>query len=124
MVFALERWVTSEVMHRYLLKKTLGSLKRSSKQKNIKTNLTIEYLISIFPKDWMCPVLNIKMSWGGNIDDSPSLDKIDPKKGYTIGNVIFMSMKANKIKSFFDLNQMSQHIEDAHKVFDWMKKKL
>lgn len=53
-----------------------------------------------------CPILGIELSrtWGG-VDMSnqsraaqPSLDRIDPRKGYVSGNVIVMSYRANMIK--------------------------
>ena len=48
-----------------------------------------------------CPVLGIKLavSRGHAKDGSPSLDRINPKKGYIPGNVTVMSNRANQIKS-------------------------
>ena len=48
----------------------------------------------------MCPVLNIKMIFGGSSKkrfNSPSIDRIIPKKGYVKGNVRFVSFLANAI---------------------------
>ena len=54
----------------------------------------------IFPKDNQCPVLGIKLSWGGRRENgnSPSLDRINPIKGYVKGNVMWMSHRANAMK--------------------------
>ncbi len=63
--------------------------------------VTVEYLKSIYPDDMICPVLGIKMEVGDknrNVN-SPSIDKIIPEKGYVPGNVIIVSMKANRIKA-------------------------
>jgi hypothetical protein len=53
-----------------------------------------------------CPILGIKLSntWGGVDMNSqaraaqPTLDRIDPRKGYVPGNVIVTSYRANMIK--------------------------
>jgi hypothetical protein len=42
--------------------------------------------------------LPLKSSGGYQSDGSPSLDRIDPKKGYVKGNVAVISYKANRIK--------------------------
>lgn len=65
----------------------------------------------------VCPVLGIPLSVNNsesNKDDSPSIDRIDPKKGYTKGNVAVISMKANRIKN-------DASLEDLQKVVDWLK---
>lgn len=57
------------------------------------------------PLPQYCPVFGIKLNYQGNkgqkgfVDDSPSIDKIDPKKGYVKGNVQIISWRANRIKS-------------------------
>lgn len=49
-----------------------------------------------------CPILGIplirKIGRGGN-DNSPSLDRIHPERGYVPGNVIVISNRANRIKT-------------------------
>lgn len=49
-----------------------------------------------------CPVLGQPMEWlrcgSGNGHYSPSLDRIDPEKGYVLGNVMWISTRANRIK--------------------------
>lgn len=48
-----------------------------------------------------CPVLGIPLviADGRQQDNSPSLDRIDYRKGYVKGNVEVISWKANRIKS-------------------------
>ena len=47
-----------------------------------------------------CPILNIKLEYGsGDKSTSPSLDRIDVTKGYVVGNIWFISNKANTMKS-------------------------
>ena len=43
------------------------------------------------------------------------MDRIDPKKGYVEGNVVWVSNKANTIKS-------DSSIEEMEKVLLWYKK--
>lgn len=47
-----------------------------------------------------CPVLGIRLrvSQGRASPSSPSLDRIDPRRGYTPGNVVVVSWRANEIK--------------------------
>lgn len=50
----------------------------------------------------LCPVLGIELRVSGRrgpCDTSPSLDRIDPKKGYMPGNVRVISWRANKLKA-------------------------
>ena len=49
----------------------------------------------------ICPVLGIplKIATGAAKPNSPSLDRIDPRRGYEPGNVRVVSHKANTIKS-------------------------
>jgi len=61
-------------------------------------DLTPEYLESIWTAN--CPVLNQPMVRGDMRDPmNTSLDRIDPLLGYTVGNVKFLSLIANRVKS-------------------------
>jgi hypothetical protein len=53
----------------------------------------------IFPTH--CPVLGIELDYfaNGREENSPSFDRIDPKKGYIKGNVAIISWRANRIKN-------------------------
>lgn len=46
-----------------------------------------------------CPVLGIPIAPGGARDNTPSLDRIRPERGYVKGNVRVISFRANRIKS-------------------------
>lgn len=50
-----------------------------------------------------CPILGIPLfqtvGRQGGGENSPSLDKIEPSKGYVPGNVIVISSRANRLKS-------------------------
>lgn len=51
----------------------------------------------------VCPVLGISLvpSVGSPKDNSPSLDRIDPSKGYIKGNVAVVSYRLNRLKNSF-----------------------
>jgi hypothetical protein len=65
----------------------------------------------------VCPALGITLEvtpGRGGGDASPSLDRIDPLKGYVRGNVVVISSKANRIKS-------NVTPEDIQAVATWFK---
>ncbi len=73
------------------------SAKNRAKKANIPFTISPEDVI--VPD--VCPVLGIplKKEKGPAEANSPSLDRIDPTKGYVPGNVCVISMKANTMKS-------------------------
>lgn len=55
----------------------------------------------------VCPVFNTPLIWTDNItDDTPSLDRLIPDRGYVKDNVEFISYKANRIKSNANLAEI------------------
>ena len=77
----------------------LYAAKQRAKRKGLAFNLT-EKDIRI-PK--YCPVFGIQLTPqygnGKQCDISPTLDRINPKLGYVVGNVIVISHLANRLKS-------------------------
>jgi hypothetical protein len=72
--------------------------------KHLEFNIDTEYVRSLVVTH--CPILGIPLEWSryrGNgsrsLPNSPSLDRIDPTKGYVKGNVWIISNKANMIKN-------------------------
>ncbi len=63
-----------------------------------------------------CPVLGIRLQKGkvGDCDTAPSLDRINPKRGYVPGNVAVISRRANRFKS-------DASVADVERVLAWMK---
>jgi len=57
-----------------------------------------------------CPVLGLKLKQGkGKIaDNSPSMDRVDNRKGYIKGNVQVISVRANRIKSDASLEELEK----------------
>jgi hypothetical protein len=96
------------------------SAKRRAKAKDLPFNITLEYLRSI--ADDKCPVFHTDFSWGRSglgrgkfKDNAPQLDRIIPELGYVIGNVAFISHRANRIK---DNGTMQEHYDIADWIWD------
>ncbi|MCY0910859.1 hypothetical protein [Massilia antarctica] len=56
-----------------------------------------------------CPVLGLTLKWGcakRQIDCSPTIDRVDPQKGYVKGNIFVISWRANRLKSDASLDEM------------------
>lgn len=89
----------------------LSTTRRRAKSKNIKFNLSIEDII--IPK--LCPVLEIPIVIGEDkyYDNSPSIDRIDPKEGYTKENIAIISHRANTIKN-------AATVVEIDKIRNWM----
>jgi hypothetical protein len=90
----------------------LKSARGRAKKQNVPFDITIDDII--IPE--FCPVLGIKIEQGigKNTDNSPSLDKIIPKKGYVKGNIKIISWRANSLKrdsSIEELKKIIAYIE-------------
>lgn len=91
-----------------------------AKEKGIPFNITLEYLRSIATDS--CPIFHTPFSWGvsglgrGKFkDNGPQLDRIIPELGYVVGNVAFISHRANRIK---DNGTMQEHYDIADWIWD------
>lgn len=74
-----------------------------SKKKNIPFNITKEYLKELWDKqEGKCAISGIKMSFeqcNGRTNTNVSIDQINHKDGYTVGNVQLVCMAVNQMKS-------------------------
>jgi len=104
-----------------LEKRILASVKCRAKKKNIPFNLDVSDIK--IPE--FCPVLGIKIkpkitnindltSTTTPLDSSPSIDRIDPLRGYVKGNVVIISHRANYIKN-------AGTIKEHEMVINYMK---
>jgi hypothetical protein len=69
----------------------------------------------------LCPVLGIELKQSKdkyNLDASPSLDKIEPQKGYVLGNIRIISHKANKLKSNATVNELRLVLKDLEDLYE------
>lgn len=85
------------------------------KRKGIPFNLTPEYLESIWTG--ICPIFNVELfrcSEGKGSHHSAHLDRLVPAKGYVIGNVAWISGRANRIK-------LNATVEELRLIADWIE---
>jgi hypothetical protein len=99
-----KRLTPEERKHRLYLRQTLSNTKRRAKENSMEWDLNLEYLASIFPKSGLCPLSKQPMVWGkaDGWGNSPSLDRIDPSKGYVKGNVWWISHSENRKKAEYE----------------------
>ena len=82
------------------IKKIYNQIKSSAKRRNIYFDLKLSELNDLsFPIT--CPIFDIPLEYhyGKAEDNSPSVDRIDSNKGYTIDNIVIISNRANRLKS-------------------------
>lgn len=90
-----------------------ASAKRRATKNGIDFSISIED-ISI-PS--FCPLLNLKLSYEdfGIRYNSPSLDRKDPKKGYTKENIWVISSRANFLKNDAELEELETLVRNFKK---------
>jgi len=104
--------------------------KRSIKKCGVKSDLTFDYLIDLWKKqqgkcyylqtllDPLAPKLGSRKQLSKNMFTtlSPSLDRIDPKKGYVRGNIVWCSFAINSMKgdlTEFDFKEICSKIASS-----------
>lgn len=92
-------------------------LRYRAKKLNLSFNLTAKYLIKIFPTNCKCPALGTDFNWFGEYNLVPTVDRIIPERGYTKGNVVWVSQLANLIMSSAHPSQVIQVGKFAEKIF-------
>jgi hypothetical protein len=79
-------------------------LDRILRNKKIEKLERLAILTSLNLPDF-CPILDLELNYSGygegtvHWDSSPSVDRIDSSKGYTIDNIQIISWRANRIKN-------------------------
>lgn len=84
--------------------------------KGIPFTITVEDIV--IPE--CCPVLGMRLvlrTGRGSNNDSPSLDRINPRKGYVPGNVSVISYRANRIKN-------DASLEELRRITAWLESTL
>lgn len=79
-----------------------------NRAKRFGLELNIEVSDIIIPD--VCPILDIPITKGEGKahDNSPSLDRIDPRLGYIKGNISVISYKANRYKSDMTIDTLQK----------------
>ena len=86
-----------ETKKRDPLKYMLRVSRNRARRDDVEFSITVE---DIAPLPTVCPVLGIPLTAPGNGlgDNSPTIDRLDPRRGYVPGNVVIISMRANRFK--------------------------
>lgn len=84
----------------------LGNCRRRARDGKFPCTITLEYLESL-PIPTTCPVLGITID-NTIREQTISLDKIIPELGYVPGNVVFVSIRANRLKSDASLEELKK----------------
>jgi len=100
------------------------SIKKRTKYKNIIVDLNENDIKEKIPKDMICPLLKIKMEINNNYarGNSPTIDRIDPNKGYVKNNIQIISQKANLSKSNIYIDEYEKIYLNLIKIFKGEKK--
>lgn len=118
-------WSTYKETHREKLAKrsqqnrdsrALSNIKRRAKQKGLDFDLELEDIIGIE----YCPVLGLKLEramGSGGKPNSPSVDRIDPSKGYTKDNIQVLSQLANNMKQDATPEQLLMFADWIYKTY-------
>lgn len=87
--------------------------KAECKKKGLPFDITPEYLESIWTDE--CPIYKVPfVRFDKGHPHSPSLDRMDPDKGYVKGNLTYISSRANRIK--YDAT-----VEELRLILDFME---
>lgn len=86
--------------------------KTRAKKRNIL--FSIEASDVLIPK--ICPITQRTIVKGKRTNDSPSLDRINPEKGYIKGNIWVISWKANRLKSNLTKDEILRFCEILPKM--------
>jgi hypothetical protein len=97
-------------------------LEKLAKEKNRPSKewrweVTVNYLLEIWPKDNKCPILGTTFTLLDTKDynpDTPSIDRINANLHYVPGNVRIISRRANTIKNEGTANEINA-------VAEWMR---
>ena len=99
------------------LAKLLSMAKNRAKEKKLDFDLTLEYLKGLWDgTDGKCQVSNIpfelrRPEFGKVHPYAPSIDRIEPSRGYTKGNVRIIVYQLNVALSEFGLEQFNNFVK-------------
>jgi hypothetical protein len=105
----------------FYIKRRIGTVKSRAMKSNLNFNLDAEYLINLWKnQNGMCfysgiPMNNSMKQDGFQSWDGPSLDRIEPEKGYVKGNVVWCIFGINSFKGSLGLKSF----EDMVRSIAW-----
>ncbi len=91
------------------------SAKKRARELGIEFAVTASDIRAVWPEDGKCPILGLELTPNtgkGPHDQSPSLDRLNPKLGYVVGNIAVISYLANRIKQNVTDPQIFDNLAD------------
>ena len=112
--------MSEDEKRKHVAARLLYHSKWRAKRDGLEFNLTAEDIVVPLT----CPLLGIplvlhyysKLTKGGD-PAAPSLDRLNPKKGYVKGNVAVISYRANSLKRDASLSELESLVENLRKLF-------
>jgi hypothetical protein len=100
-VYVHEEWASEERWHKHHITQAYAAAKKRAAKKGVPFDISLNYVMDIFPKNFICPARGVVMAWStvSGRAASPSLDRIKPHLGYVENNIIWISFRANIIKN-------------------------
>lgn len=108
------RKIGNKLQDHYYVKRQKFSNKKAN-AKRVGQDFTIQFGDLEWPSH--CPILGLEIDYfaDGRQENSPSIDRIDPTKGYIPGNVAVVSWRANRIKN-------DGTLEEHQKIVNYLSK--
>lgn len=97
----------------------VGGARARARERELPFDLTNDYIYELAPTH--CPALGCELLYfnprtgkkHANLNQSATIDRINPTKGYVVGNVAVISHRANAVKS-------DATSDDLRKIADWI----
>jgi hypothetical protein len=93
------------------------SLRRGAKIRGLPFDLLPEDVVKLIHETEFCPVFGFKLEYGSGSWNSPSIDRVDNSKGYSLDNVIVISTKANIAKGAMSKEELKMFASWINKNF-------
>lgn len=105
--------VRAKKMRDWLNKYPEQRLRQSARQRAKKLGLPFNLSKTDIQIPAKCPILGIELKVNSQIfaDNSPTLDRLIPEKGYVKGNVMVVSFKANRLRNNASLDELRKITE-------------
>jgi hypothetical protein len=101
---------------------TASNARRRAKVRQCEVDITPEWLLHNLPTH--CPLLGIKFVFSSGVitDSTPTVDRKDSSKGYTMDNCWIISGKANRMKSNASTREIELLASNLPKMYAAPKK--
>ena len=98
-----------------------GRLYRSAKNRKVDCDISKEYILELFKQQkGYCYWYNVKMIPSERSKDpqQPSLDRLDPEKGYVKGNVVLTCLAANLGRNRTNIERFKDFVDELRKNYN------